>query len=44
MKLYNELILIDPVGTKAMTMERGFKNGKLAKVHQNVYIFYKPNA
>lgn len=44
MKLYNELILIEPVGTKAMTMERGFKNGKLAKVHQNVYIFYKPNA
>lgn len=43
-KLYNELILIEPVGTKAMTMERGFKNGKLAKVHQNVYIFYKPNA
>jgi len=44
MKLYNELILIEPVGTKAMTMERGFKNGKLAKVHQNVYIFFKPNA
>lgn len=41
MKLYNELILIEPVGTKAMTMERGFKNGKLAKVHQNVYIFKK---
>jgi len=44
MKLYNELILIEPVGTKAMTMERGFKNGKLAKVHQSIYIFYKPNA
>lgn len=42
MKLYNELILIEPVGTKAMTLERGFKNGKLAKVHQNVYIFVKP--
>lgn len=44
LKLYNELILIEPVGTKAMTMERGFKNGKLAKVHQNIYIFKKPNA
>lgn len=44
MKLYNELILVEPVGTKAMTMERGFKNGKLAKVHQNIYIFKKPNA
>jgi DNA modification methylase len=42
MKLYNELILVEPVGTKAMTMERGFKKGKLAKVHQNVYIFKKP--
>jgi len=42
MKLYNELILIEPVGTKAMTMEKGFTNGKLAKVHQNIYIFKKP--
>jgi 16S rRNA G966 N2-methylase RsmD len=42
MKLYNELILVNSVGTKAMTMERGFKNGKLAKVHQNIYIFFKP--
>ena len=42
MKLYNELILVNNVGTKALTMERGFKNGKLAKVHQNVYIFFKP--
>lgn len=42
MKLYNELILVEPVGTKAMTLERGFKNGKLAKVHQNIYIFIKP--
>lgn len=42
MKLYNELILVNNVGTKAMTMERGFKNGKLAKVHQNIYIFFKP--
>lgn len=42
MKLYNELILINPVGSKAMTMEMGFKSGKLAKVHQNVYVFKKP--
>jgi len=42
MKLYNELILIEPVGTKALTMERGFKNGKLAKVHQSLLIFKKP--
>ena len=42
MKLYNELILVTPVGSKAMTMELGFRSGKLAKVHQNVYIFKKP--
>ncbi len=42
MKLYNELILVNSVGTKAMTLERGFKNGKLAKVHQNIYVFVKP--
>ena len=41
MKLYNELILIDPVGTKALTMERSFKSRKLAKVHQTIYIFHK---
>lgn len=42
MKLYNELIIVNPVGSKAMTMELGFKNGKLGKVHQNVYVFVKP--
>lgn len=42
MKLYNELIIVNPVGSKAMTMELGFKNGKLGKVHQNIYIFKKP--
>lgn len=43
MKLWNEIIMIDPVGTKAMTMERAFvKSGKVAKVHQNIYVFIKP--
>lgn len=40
-KLYNELIIVTPVGSKAMTMEMGFKNGKLGKVHQNIFIFKK---
>jgi DNA modification methylase len=43
MKLYNELIIVNPVGSKAMTMELGFKSGKLGKVHQNIYIFKKIN-
>jgi len=42
MKLYNELILVTHVGSKAMTLEVGFKKGKLARVHQNIYIFVKP--
>jgi 16S rRNA G966 N2-methylase RsmD len=42
MKLYNELILVNHVGSKAMTLESGFKKGKLARVHQNIYIFVKP--
>jgi 16S rRNA G966 N2-methylase RsmD len=42
MKLYNELILLKHLGTKVITLEKGFKNGKLAKVHENIYIFYKP--
>lgn len=42
MKLYNELILVTHVGSKAMTLENGFKKGKLARVHQNIYIFIKP--
>lgn len=42
MKLYNELILVTPVGSKAMTLEAGFKKGKLARVHQNILIFKKP--
>lgn len=42
MKLYNELILVKPVGSKAMTLEAGFKKGKLSRVHENIYIFKKP--
>lgn len=41
MKLYNEIILVDHVGTKALTLERGFKNKKVAKVHQTIYVFKK---
>lgn len=39
--LYNELILVDPIGTAAVRSARGMKNRKVAKVHQNVLVFYK---
>ncbi len=38
---YNELILIDPIGTAAVRARRYMRNRKVAKVHQNVLVFYK---
>lgn len=41
---YNEAILLDMLGTSMIRAPRAFKAGrKLAKVHQNVLIFYKGN-
>jgi len=41
-KLFNEAVLLTPVGTKCLTVEGGWKNKKLGKVHQNVLVFKKP--
>lgn len=41
--LYNEIILVEPVGTKILTMKKTFRTRKISKVHQNVLIFYKGN-
>lgn len=41
MGLYNELILVDPVGTARLRVGQYMKNRKVAKVHQNVLVFYK---
>lgn len=39
---YNEIILVTQIGTKALTMERGFNTSrKVGKIHQNVLVFYK---
>lgn len=38
---YNELILVEQVGTAAMRVAPMFKNRKVAKTHQNVLVFYK---
>lgn len=40
--LYNEAILVTPVGTAAMRVTKQFESGrKLAKTHQNVLVFCK---
>ena len=41
--LYNELILIEQIGTKAMTVSKSMQNRKIGKTHQNVLVFFKGN-
>lgn len=41
-KLYNEIILVNVVGSLAIRIRRQFNNGrKVGKMHQNVLVFYK---
>lgn len=39
--LYNELILVDPIGSAAMRANRMMVTRKMVKVHQNVLVFLK---
>ena len=41
--LYNELILIEPIGVKAIVAGKTMERRKVMKVHQNVLVFYKGN-
>lgn len=41
MKLYNELILANPIGTAALRVNKYMRTRKMVKVHQNVLVFYK---
>ena len=41
LQLYNELILVDPVGTARLRAGGYMRTCKVAKVHQNVLVFYK---
>jgi hypothetical protein len=43
MPLYNELILIDPVGNLQMRVGKYMVHRKVGKTHQNVLVFYKGN-
>lgn len=39
--LYNELTMVDPIGTAAQRASNSMKNRKVVKIHQNVLCFYK---
>ncbi len=40
-KLYNEMVLLDPIGTAMIRANAAFKSKKVVKVHQNVLCFRK---
>lgn len=40
---YNEIILVNPIGTAAIRATKTFRTRKVVKTHQNVLIFYKGN-
>ncbi len=40
-KLYNDIILLDPIGTAMIRADNAFKSKKVVKVHQNVLCFKK---
>lgn len=39
--LYNEMILVEPIGLNAMHVNKPMENRKLLKCHQNVLVFFK---
>jgi len=43
MPLYNEMILVETLGTLPQRVQRSMKNRKVGKCHQNVLVFYKGN-
>ena len=43
MILYNEIILIEPIGTLPLRVRNSMRNRKFGKCHQNILVFYKGN-
>lgn len=41
MPLYNEMIIVEPIGTLPQRVARYMRNRKIGKCHQNVLVFYK---
>ena len=43
MNLYNELILVQPIGSAVLRARNNMRNRKVVKTHENVLVFYKGN-
>ena len=43
MFFYNDMVLLDPLGSAVLRARRNFIAGKVSKVHQYVYVFVKGN-
>lgn len=41
--LYNQLVLVDAIGTLALRVGQSMKNRKIGRRHQEVLVFYKPD-
>lgn len=41
---YNDMVLLDPIGSGGIRARNAMKNRKTTKVHQNVLVFYKGDA
>jgi len=41
MHFYNDIILLEGIGTSAMRVELAFMKRKIVKIHQNILVFYK---
>ena len=40
-RLYNEMILVECVGTRAYTARQNFRQRKISRTHQDVLVFWK---
>ena len=43
MSFYNDVVVLNPLGTAMLRASNCMKNKKLVKVHQNILIFKKGN-
>jgi len=43
MSLYNEMILVDPIGNLQMRVGKYMEHRKIGKTHQNILVFFKGN-
>jgi len=41
MLFYNDMVLIDPLGTSILRVKNHMRNRKVVRAHQNLLVFYK---